>query len=47
MYYMANKNLVSNVFQNGSDKVVSMKFHTCPSYSNQLVFKLVCKQLPL
>ena len=45
VYYLANKNLVSNVFQNGSDKVVSMKFHTCPSYSNQLVFQLVCKQL--
>ena len=46
MYSLANKNLVSNVFHNGSDKVVSMKFHTCPSYSNQLVFKLVCKKLP-
>ena len=45
MYYLANKNLVSNVFQYGSDKVLSMKFHTCPSYSNQLVFKLVCNLL--
>ena len=43
--FMKYAYMYSNVFQNGSDTVVSMKFHTCPSYSNQLVFQLVCKQL--